>query len=59
MHPSLRGVALALAAGGCFGSGAGAAEFDCVIQPRQVVEIRSPIEGLIERIAVDRGDMVR
>jgi RND family efflux transporter MFP subunit len=36
-----------------------AAEFDCVIEPRQVVEIRSPVEGLIERLGVDRGDLVR
>lgn len=35
-----------------------APEFDCVIEPRQVVEIRSTVEGLIERIAVDRGDTV-
>jgi len=34
-------------------------EFDCVIQPRQLLEIRSPIEGLIERISVDRGHFVR
>ena len=36
-----------------------AGEFDCVIDPRQVVEIRSPIEGLIDRVHVDRGDIVR
>ncbi len=36
-----------------------AAEFDCVMDPRQVVEIRSSVEGVIERIAVDRGDFVR
>lgn len=36
-----------------------AAEFDCVIEPRQVVEIRSPIEGLIDKLHVDRGDPVR
>jgi RND family efflux transporter MFP subunit len=35
------------------------AEFDCVIEPRQVVELRSPMEGLIERINVERGDYVR
>lgn len=40
-------------------TGSFAAEFDCVIQPRQIVEIRSPVEGLLERIAVDRGDIVR
>src|SRR5262245_59992921 len=37
---------------------AAAAQFDCVIEPKQVVEIRSTVEGLIERIAVDRGDPV-
>jgi RND family efflux transporter MFP subunit len=36
-----------------------AGEFDCVIDPRQVLEIRSPIEGLIDRVHVDRGDIVR
>jgi RND family efflux transporter MFP subunit len=36
-----------------------AAQFDCVIEPRQVVELRSPIEGLIERIHVQRGDSVK
>lgn len=33
--------------------------FDCLIEPNQVVEIRSAIEGLIERIHVQRGDKVR
>ena len=36
-----------------------AADFDCVIEPKQVLEVRSPIEGLIERVNVDRGDLVR
>jgi RND family efflux transporter MFP subunit len=36
-----------------------AADFDCVIEPRQIVELRSPLEGLIERVNVDRGDFVR
>lgn len=36
-----------------------AGDFDCVIEPRQVIEVRAPIEGLIERINVDRGDLVR
>lgn len=35
------------------------AEFDCVIAPKQVVELRSPIEGLIDRVNVDRGDYVK
>lgn len=37
----------------------GAAEFDCIIEPRQVLELRSPIEGLIKRVNVDRGDLVK
>ena len=37
---------------------AGAGEFDCVMDPRQVVEIRSPVEGVIEKLTVDRGDFV-
>lgn len=32
---------------------------DCVIDPRQVIELRAPLEGLIDRINVDRGDRVR
>ena len=36
-----------------------AAEFDCMIEPRQVLELRSPIEGLIDRINVDRGEFVK
>ena len=35
------------------------ADFDCLIEPRQVFELRSPIEGLIERVNVDRGDYVK
>jgi len=56
-HATVRAaVGLLVFAGGPF---AWAAEFDCVIEPRQVLELRSPIEGLIERINVDRGDVVR
>ncbi len=51
----LRALALPL---GLIASSAGAGEFDCVIDPRQVVEIRSPVEGVIEKLSVDRGDFV-
>jgi RND family efflux transporter MFP subunit len=36
-----------------------AQEYDCLIEARQMVEIRSPVEGLVEAITVDRGDTVR
>ncbi len=37
----------------------GAEEFDCLIEARQTVEIRSPVEGLLESVKVQRGDLVR
>ena len=36
-----------------------AGEFDCMIEPRKSVEVRAASEGLIEKIWVDRGDMVK
>lgn len=33
-------------------------EFDCIVEPRQIVELRAPVGGLIERVLVDRGDRV-
>ena len=52
----LSSVPLAIAL--CLPAVSQATEFDCAIQPRQVLEIRSPLEGLVERINVDRGDVV-
>jgi RND family efflux transporter MFP subunit len=34
-------------------------EFDCIIEARQTVDIRSPVEGLIERVHVERGEPVK
>ncbi len=34
-------------------------EFDCVIEPQQTVKLASPVVGVIGRLDVDRGDMVR
>ncbi len=56
---SLRSVTAAVLVTSALPLVAWAADFDCVIQPRQVVELRSPIEGILERVTVDRGDMVR
>lgn len=43
----------------CLATGqAQAASFECLIEPWQVVEVRSPVEGLIEKVAVQRGDAV-
>jgi membrane fusion protein (multidrug efflux system) len=34
-------------------------DFDCVIEPRQVVKLASPVVGVIARLDVDRGDLVK
>jgi RND family efflux transporter MFP subunit len=34
-------------------------EYDCLIEARQMVEIRSPVEGLLESVRVQRGELVR
>lgn len=33
-------------------------DFDCIIEARQYVEIRSPVEAIIETVRVRRGDLV-
>jgi RND family efflux transporter MFP subunit len=33
--------------------------FECLIEPNQVVEIRSSVEGIIEKVDVKRGDRVK
>ncbi len=35
-----------------------AKDYECLVEPRQIVELRAPVEGLIEKIRVDRGDKV-
>jgi RND family efflux transporter MFP subunit len=37
---------------------ASAGEFDCIVEPSKSVEVRAASEGLIEKIHVDRGDLV-
>lgn len=67
-HPGVRHLATAFGTGGriailaawllvCGGT-AVAGEYDCVIEPKRVVELRTPVEGIIETVTVDRGDFV-
>jgi len=46
-----------------FASALSAAEIekglDCVMEPSDVVEISSPVQGVLESVAVDRGDFVK
>jgi RND family efflux transporter MFP subunit len=36
-----------------------ATEFECIIEPHQIVKLASPVVGVIARLDVDRGDNVR
>ena len=36
-----------------------AADYDCLVEARQQVEIRSPVEAVIESVLVQRGDFVK
>jgi RND family efflux transporter MFP subunit len=62
MRITRSGVAgLVAAAGLIVGGGgvrAGAAELDCLMQPREVVTVSAALEGVLEQVAVDRGDTV-
>ncbi len=40
------------------GSAAAAAEFDCLIEPAQVVEVRSPVVGILQQVHARRGDFI-
>lgn len=33
--------------------------FDCLIEPNQTIEVRSPVEGVIDKIHVERGAFVK
>lgn len=55
-----RAAPLALLVAALLGSAPGLAnEFDCIIEARQMVDIRSPVEGLISSVAVERGEAVK
>jgi RND family efflux transporter MFP subunit len=38
---------------------AAAAELDCLMQPREIVTVSAPAEGVLARVMVDRGDVVQ
>ena len=38
---------------------ASGAELDCLMQPREIVTVSAPVEGVLERVTVDRGDVVQ
>jgi RND family efflux transporter MFP subunit len=58
MKRKLLDLAIAMALTGASALAA-AGQFDCLIEPRQSLDIRPSTEGLIQRINVQRGDVVR
>jgi len=52
---------LSLAAGVVFVAAVGAegADLDCLIEPYLIVNVTAAVEGLLEKVEVDRGDLVR
>ncbi|MBP6901195.1 MAG: efflux RND transporter periplasmic adaptor subunit [Burkholderiaceae bacterium] len=51
---------MAMAAEEGAGTRAGAeAGFECLLEPWQVIEIRTPVDGIIAAISVQRGDAIR
>jgi len=54
-----RGLAFACFLASLFSAAATAQEFDCVIEARQSVDVRSSAEGVIESVLVKRGETVK
>jgi RND family efflux transporter MFP subunit len=50
---------LAAAAIGAHGATQPPGEYDCLIEARQSIDVRSPVEGIIESLLVKRGELVR
>ncbi len=56
----LAGMALLVGLAGLAATAPAQAEsFDCLIEPYQTVDLRSPVDGLIDKVLVQRGDRVR
>lgn len=43
----------------CASSAAWAVDVDCLLEPAQTVELRSPVAGVIDKVLAERGQMVR
>ena len=50
---------LAMATLTCLVPPAQGAELDCLIEPYRVVNVSAPVDGLLERVVVERGDLVK
>ena len=56
-HPTVAGAAMLLA---LWAAGPAAAQsLDCIIHPQALVAVGSPVEGVLEKVDVERGDLVK
>jgi RND family efflux transporter MFP subunit len=55
----LRVTGALLAAAAMAAPAAHAAELDCLIEPYVIVNVSAPVDGLVDRVEVDRGDLVK
>ncbi len=58
-HPKGRTLGVAVALLACGAGPLWANPYECLIEPNQTVEVRSSVEGVIEKVLVKRGDRVR
>ena len=58
MKPLLRSLSFFILAGAAVPVLA-AGEFDCMIEPAQTVELRSPVSGILQQVHVRRGQLVQ
>jgi len=52
------GLLLVVGPGLAPGRVAHAAELDCLIRPRETVSVSPPVDGIVDQVRVDRGDLV-
>ncbi|QRJ65726.1 efflux RND transporter periplasmic adaptor subunit [Azospira restricta] len=55
----VRGIFLTALGGAQLWASAHATGFDCLIEANQLIELASPVSGLLEKVTVKRGDIVR
>jgi RND family efflux transporter MFP subunit len=59
MRQSFFAVALLLTSALVLEAPLGAEDFDCLIEPQQTVSISSPIDGVLDKVFVERGSIVK
>lgn len=59
MRSSIRIAVAATLLGAASVAQSASAPFECLSEPSQVIEVRAPVDGLIDKVHVKRGDLIR